>query len=351
MRNIFVGALLVGAPERVSYRYRLLNEDKGWQDVGSRRQAFYTRLSPGTYKFEVSASNGEDWSDLASPLQIDVAPALYQTWWFRLLCVLFLAWLVWFSFRARMRFVTEQVHSRCSERLAERERVARELHDTLLQGFQGLMMRFHLAAQSIPSEENAKVEMAEALDRADLLLIESRDRIRDLRYEALDASSLPSGLMCLCEDCNEDQPGRCQFSSVGSPRELEPVSYQEIYAIAKEAVQNARHHSEASSITIELNFDRAQLRLRIADNGKGIDPAFLSEKGQPNHWGLAGMQERAGNLKAHLKLITGKARGTELALTVPGSIAYLQERRLSFFQHIVPPGIFALKGARPDRWL
>ena len=111
-------------------------EDKDWQDARSRRQAFYTRLSPGSYRFEVSASNGEDWSDLSVPLQIEGTPAVYQTWWFRSLRPLSVAWLAWFSFRARMRYAIEQVHSRLSERLAERERVARELHDTLLQGFQ-----------------------------------------------------------------------------------------------------------------------------------------------------------------------------------------------------------------------
>ena len=346
----YIGISL-GAPERVYYRYRLLNEDKGWQDVGSRRQAFYTRLSPGNYKFEVSASNGEDWNHLAVPLQIEVTPAIYQTWWFRLLCVLFIGWLAWLSFRARMRFVTEQVHSRFSERLAERERVARELHDTLLQGFQGLMLRFHLATQTIPAEEKARLEMEEALDLADLLLIESRDRIRDLRYEALDANSLPNGLMQLCQDCNASRPDWCQFSAAGTPRDLAPVSYQEIYAIAKEAVQNAIRHSEASSLTIELDFDAVGLRLRIADNGKGIDASFLTAKNRANHWGLAGMQERAKNLKADLKLTSSKARGTAVSLTVPGSIAYLPERQTSFFRSIFQYWIFAFKGPGPERRL
>ena len=346
----YIGISL-GAPERVNYRYRLLNEDKGWQDVGSRRQAFYTRLSPGTYKFEVSANNGEDWSDLAVPLRIEATPAVYQTWWFRLLCLLSLAWVAWFSFRARMRYATEQVHSRFSERLAERERVARELHDTLLQGFQGLMMRFHLAAQSIPAEQNARAEMEGALDRADLLLIESRDRIRDLRYEALDADSLPNGLELLCRNCNELQPGWCRFSVTGSPRELGPVSYQEIYAIAKEAVENAQRHSEASSLVIELDFDPARLRLRIADSGKGIDPRFLNGNHPTDHWGLAGMRERARNLKADLKLITSGAGGTDVTLTVPGGIAYLQQRKPSFFYNIFQLCVLALRGLRPERWL
>jgi signal transduction histidine kinase len=152
----------LSAPERIYCRYRLLGEDKTWQEAGKRRQAFYTRLRPGSYQFQLSASSGEDWSDLAVPLRIEVDPDFYQTWWFAALCVLLGVGIACLILRARMRFITEQVHSRLSERLAERERVARELHDTLLQGFQGLMMRFHLATQSIPPNEIARSEMEEA---------------------------------------------------------------------------------------------------------------------------------------------------------------------------------------------
>ncbi len=187
----------LSAPDRIYYRYRLLSEDKTWQEAGKRRQAFYKRLDPGSYEFLVSAGSGEDWTDLTTPLRIDVRPALYQTWWFQALCVSFGLGLAWLLFRARVRFATEQVHSRLAERLAERERVARELHDTLLQGFQGLMLRFHLATQSIPEGEVSKSEMEGALDAADLLLIESRDRIRDLRYESLESASLPRALAAL----------------------------------------------------------------------------------------------------------------------------------------------------------
>ena len=153
----FIGINL-SAPERVYYRYQLIGEDKNWQDAGKRRQAFYTRLSPGTYHFQVSASSGHDWSDLTIPLLIEVSPAFYRTWWFKALCLMFAIVIAWIVLRARTRYVAEQVHSRLSERVAERERVARELHDTLLQGFQGLMMRFHIATQSIPPSEPANLK-------------------------------------------------------------------------------------------------------------------------------------------------------------------------------------------------
>jgi signal transduction histidine kinase/ligand-binding sensor domain-containing protein len=324
----------LSAPERIYYRYRLVNEDKTWQEAGKRRQAFYTRLRPGSYQFLVSASSGEDWSDLAVPLRIEVDPAFYQTWWFALLCILSAAALALLTFRARMRFVTEQVHSRLSERLAERERVARELHDTLLQGFQGLMMRFHLATQSIPPAEIAKSEMEEALDSADLLLIESRDRIRDLRYETIEPPSLSDALTALGEDFAVPHTGTLKVATHGVALDLNPISYQEIYAIAKEAIVNAFRHSKASEIRVDIYFDLAKLSLDITDNGRGIDPDILNGKRRVDHWGLAGMYERADNLGAELKFASPSGGGTQVKLTIPAAVAFRREQK--------PPGLQSL---------
>ena len=327
----FVGISL-SAPERVYYRYRLIGETPEWQEVGRRRQAFYTRLRPGSYQFQVSASSGEDWSDLGVPLRIEVSPAFYQTYWFLAMCVLSAAGIAWLALRARVRFVTEQVHARLSERLAERERVARELHDTLLQGFQGLMMRFHLATQTIPASEAAKSEMEEALDTADVLLIESRDRIRDLRYEALEATSLADALAALGEDFGMPHTWTLQVLTHGVALDLDPISYREIYAIAKEAVINAFRHSEASEIRVDIWFDQSRLLVDIADNGKGIAPESLSVKQRLNHWGLAGMQERANNLGADLKLLTPSGGGTQVRLAVPAAVAFRRNQNASTLQ-------------------
>jgi signal transduction histidine kinase len=322
----------LSAPERIYYRYRLLGEDKTWQEVGKRRQAFYTRLRPGSYQFQVSASSGEDWSDLAVPLRIEVNPAFYQTWWFATLCILMGLAVAWLIFRARVRFVTEQVHARLSERLAERERVARELHDTLLQGFQGLIMRFHLATQSIPSNEIARSEMEEALDSADLLLVESRDRIRDLRYETIEPASLSDSIKALGEDFAMPHLWTLEVLTRGSAADLNPISYQEIYAIAKEAVVNAFRHSKASEIRVEISFHPTKLSLDISDNGTGIDSEILTGQRRTGHWGLAGMQERANNLGADLKFIVPAGGGAQIRLTVPADLAYRYEHQASGFR-------------------
>jgi signal transduction histidine kinase/ligand-binding sensor domain-containing protein len=324
----FIGINL-SAPERVYYRYRLIGEEKDWQEAGKRRQAFYTRLGPGTYYFQVSASNGEDWNELPIPLRIEVRPAFYQTWWFRTVLILSALFFAWLSLRARMRFVAEQVHSRLSERVAERERVARELHDTLLQGFQGLMMRFHLATQSIPEHEPAKMEMEDALDSADLLLVESRERIRDLRHEVIDPTSLPDALSALGDDFSVPHDWKLEVLIRGVAADLNPITYQDIYAICKEALVNAFRHSGASIIQAELHFEPHRLQIDVIDNGIGIDPRILSGGKRVDHWGLAGMQERADNLGADLKLSALPSGGTRVRLIVPGAMAYRHQEQSS----------------------
>jgi signal transduction histidine kinase/ligand-binding sensor domain-containing protein len=344
----YIGISL-SAPERVYYRYRLLGEESEWQDAGSRRQAFYTRLRPGSYQFQVSASNGQGWSDLAVPFQIDVRPAFYQTLWFRVLAIVSIAALAFLYFRMRVLRATEQVRVRLSERLAERERVARELHDTLLQGFQGLMLRFHLATQSIPLEEQARPEMEEALDCADQLLIESRDRIRDLRYETLDSSSLSAALTTLGEEFNLRYSSSFRLEIKGTPRDLNPVSYQEIYAVAKEALVNAIRHSGGSHIRAELSFDATRLRVCIRDDGKGIDASILNGKRRANHWGLTGMYERAVDLKADLRIASPPGEGTEVTLSVPAGVAYHRPSRKSSLQNLYGRWVAALAKTEPKR--
>jgi signal transduction histidine kinase/ligand-binding sensor domain-containing protein len=317
----------LSAPERVYYRYRLVNEDKSWQDAGSRRQAFYTRLSPGSYEFQVSASNGEEWSDLAIPLRIEVSPSFYQTWWFRILCLVTFLALVWITLRIRVQYATEQVHAQLSARLAEREQIARELHDTLLQGFQGLMMRFHLATQLIPANQKARPEMEEALDRADLLIADSRDRIRGLRDAKIGMDSLPDAMDKLGEQLGARNLRSFRVVSEGVVRDLNAISYEEIYQIAKEALSNVFRHSGASNSRVDLQFDARSLTVRIIDDGKGIAPELLNGSGHTRHWGIPGMRERAAKLNGDFKIISSPSTGTEVILQVPGNIAYCQEGR------------------------
>jgi signal transduction histidine kinase/ligand-binding sensor domain-containing protein len=315
------------SPERVFYRYRLVGEDKTWQDAGSRRQAFYTRLSPGSYQFQVSANNGEGWSDLPSPLRIEVSPTFYQTWWFRALCLLSVLGLTWMGLRFRVRYATDQVHAHLSARLAEREQIARELHDTLLQGFQGLMMRFHLATQLIPANQKARAEMEEALDRADLLMVESRDRIRGLRGERISTDSLPHAMAALGEQLGTQSLQSFQIVTEGTARGLNAICYEETYEIAKEALSNVLQHSGALNSRVDLHFDVRYLSVRVIDDGRGIAPELLNGAGHTRHWGIRGMRERAAKLNGELKITSSPSAGTEVTLRVPANIAYCLDGR------------------------
>lgn len=312
------------SPERVFYRYRLVGEDKDWQDAGSRRQAFYTRLSPGSYQFQVSASNGGGWSDLPSPLRIEVSPLFYQTWWFRVLCLLIIVGLIYMVLRMRVQYATDQIHAHLSARLAEREQIARELHDTLLQGFQGLMMRFHLATQLIPANQKARAEMEQALDRADLLMIESRDHIRGLRGEKVSINSLPNAMASLGEQLGTQTLQLFEVVTEGVARDLNAICYEEIYQVAKEALSNVLRHSGASNSRVTLHFDSHYLTVQVFDDGRGIIPEQQDGTGYTRHWGIRGMRERAAKLNGEFKITSSPSAGTEVSLQVPANVAYSQ---------------------------
>ena len=322
-------------PQRVRFRYKLDGRDTDWQEPGTRRQAFYSDLAPGPYRFQVIACNNDDvWNQTGATLDFVIAPAIYQTLWFRLsllLCALGLAWLL---FRLRIRQLTSQIQSRIAERLGERERIARELHDTLLQGFHGLMLRFQVVNQMIPKNEKAREVMEDAMNRADELMSESRERIRDLRRETGAVAALPEALSAVGEDRSPDESIRFRLVVEGAPRELNPVIRDEMYLIGREAIVNSLTHSQGSMVEVEINFGQAGVRLRVRDDGKGIPPGILRSGRVAGHWGLSGMLERAHKIGGQFKVWNRVGAGTEVELKVLGSIAYPREVRTSLWTKI-----------------
>jgi len=205
--------------------------------------------------------------------------------------------------------------------MAERERIARELHDTLLQGFQGLVLHFQAVLDQIPNGEPAQQTMKKALSQADQVLLEGRLRVRDLRAEGSTASELPQELAGYGEELAKDRAIAFKVTIVGSAQSLHPVVRDEIYRIAREALANAFRHSQASSIEVEIAYDHAAFWLRVRDNGSGIDQEILSN-GRKGHWGLSGMRERAQTITAHLSIWSNPGAGTEIDLKVPAKVAY-----------------------------
>jgi signal transduction histidine kinase len=321
-------ALSFVAPEKNRFRVRLEGRDSDWQDVGNRRQAFYADLSPGTYRFRVTASNNSGvWNEAGALLDFTIAPAYYQTTWFRCALIVAILGLLWQVHRLRLRHIAHDFNLRLDERVNERTRIARELHDTLLQSFQGLMLRFQSARDLLPAQPAKAIEALDgALDRADQAIVEGRDAIQNLRSSTIVSNELAQAITRLAEELSNGNggkgPARFSMSVEGSPRDLHPIVRDDIHRIAREALRNAFHHAQADRIEAEVTYGARELRLRIRDDGKGIDPQDLGG-GRLRHWGLAGMRERAVQIGAQLHLWSEVGAGTEVELRVPRGVAYI----------------------------
>ncbi len=315
-------ALSLSIPERVQFRYRL-RAGEPWQDAGTRRTAYFTDLDPGDYTFRVSASNNDGvWNESGAAIEFTIPPAFYQTRGFYVLCVLACLAALTVAYRVRVRQVAAQVRGRLEERLAERERIARDLHDTLLQGMQGLIWRFQAASDRIPAGEPARQLMEQSLDRADKLLEESRDKVKDLRPTASDAADLAQALAAEGEQFAKLHSARFAVSVQGAPRDLHPIVREEGFLIGREAMANAFRHAGAATIETEVTYGEGALHIRIRDDGRGISEAVLAAGGRPGHFGLLGMRERAKKLGAHLEVWSKPGAGTEIDLRVPAQVAY-----------------------------
>ncbi len=320
-------ALSLQDPDRVKFRYQLDGVDETWMDAGDRRQAFYTRPSPGQYRFHVIAANHDGvWNTTGATLDFEIPPTFTQSAGFKLLCALVVALALWLIYFLRMRQVTIALHNRHQERVAERERIARELHDTLLQGVQGLILKFQDATEEIPSGTAARRKMEEALDRADEVLIEGRDRVKDLRTTPASGTDLPSEIGAMGAELSRRHSTPFKVSVDGNPRPLTPIVREELARIAREALANAFHHARAKQVEAEIIYHRTDLRLRVRDDGCGID-ILVIESGRPDHWGLPGMRERAKKIRATFDVWSKPGAGTEIEVRVPARMAYLRHGR------------------------
>jgi signal transduction histidine kinase/ligand-binding sensor domain-containing protein len=314
-------------PQKVRYQYRLLGLDKEWQEVGARKSAFFMDLPPGSYEFQVKATNNSGiWSPTGAVARFSIKPAFYQTLTFQVFAALICMALLWFVLTLRVRYATSQAEARLTARQSERIRIARDLHDTLLQGFHGLMARFQAVANGIPTNEPIRANIEQILDRADVLLIESRDRVRDLRSVEDGGSPLSDELQRVAFDLERDTSIPIEIKLIGTPVALNGDVQREVLAIAKEALTNAALHSKATVICCELIYARTRLKLTCADDGSGIDPDVLRAGGRDGHWGLTGMKERARQIGGSLRIRSAPGQGTLIELTVKARISYVNRK-------------------------
>jgi ligand-binding sensor domain-containing protein/signal transduction histidine kinase len=300
------------APENVHFKYKLEGFDPDWIDGGNRRVAYYTNLRPGNYKFRVMAANNDGvWNEQGAGFDFYLRPHFYQTYWFYALLVFLAGAIVWQLYRLRVRRISTQF----SAVLAERNRIAREIHDNLAQDILGISVQLELVARLMP----AAAEIAKPhLDRARILvrnsMAEARRYVWDLRSQDLENKDLPTALNDTARRLTRDREVQAAVQVTGTFRALPPVIENNLLRIAQEAINNSVKHAEARRIMIDLHFDPDALQLRVRDDGRGFDPQAQNGDG---HFGLIGMRERAQEIGGELQIRSEAASGTEVIVNVP----------------------------------
>jgi signal transduction histidine kinase/ligand-binding sensor domain-containing protein len=318
-------ALSFVQPQRIGFRYRLEGHDRGWEDPGLRRQAFYGDLRPGSYRFRVIASNNDGiWNETGAALDFTITAAWYQTYWFRALCLVLGVLLLWSIYRLRVRQIARTMRARFDERLAERTRIARDLHDTFLQTIQGSK----LVADDALSVKTDTSHMRQALEKLSAWLgratEEGRAALNSLRTSTTEVNDLADALRRALEECRIHSSMEVSLAVSGETREMHPIVRDEVYRIGYEAIRNACVHSQATRLKVELSHTQ-DLTLRIHDNGKGIDPNTVRH-GKAGHFGLQSMRERAARIMGKFSIGSSFDDGTVITLTVPGGIIYRKMR-------------------------
>jgi signal transduction histidine kinase/ligand-binding sensor domain-containing protein len=314
----------LSSPEKVTYQYMLEGEDKTWRDVGNRRQAFYSHLHPGNYRFRVRASNGTTrHQELDAPLALTVKPAFYQTFWFYLISACVALTLLYLLYLVRVQYLTNLLKDRLKERSDERIRIARALHDTLLQSVHGLMLRFHFAAQTLPENAPARQSLETALVRAEAVYLEARGQVESLRDEVGQNTDLTTLIARRAEELELQQNMTFQIVENGQRQRLDPTVQSELYRIASEALANTVLHAKAPSGEVIFTYGPSELSMRCCDTGVGLPPSVLASGRLAGHWGLIGIRERAEGIEGKLQIWSFPGRGTEIEVRVPARRAYL----------------------------
>jgi signal transduction histidine kinase/ligand-binding sensor domain-containing protein len=311
--------------ERVRYRYKLDGFDHAWSEAVTNREATYANLGAGSYRFHVMASNSDGlWNSSEAAVGFEVEPTLWQTWWFRLGCVLCVGLATLLVYRVRMHQLARLFHVRFEERLAERTRIAQELHDTLLQGVLSVSMQLHVAVDQLPDDSPARTTMNRVLQLMGQVIDEGRNTLRGLRSSIESAHDLKNSFSRIPQELGKQE---VDFRVVveGAALPLRPAVRDEVYRIGREALVNALRHSGAGKIDLHLEYAANQLRILVQDDGCGIDPQVL-QSSRNGHRGLSGMRERAERIGGKLRVLSCTGGGTEVELRLPSAIAWESHR-------------------------
>jgi signal transduction histidine kinase/ligand-binding sensor domain-containing protein len=321
--EIEFSAIALSQPEHVRFKYRLVGVDPNWQDAGNSRRAQYSYLPPGDHRFQLLATDQEGtWSGEPADVDFTIAAAWYQTLAFQSLCVLAAIASAWLLYRFRVTQVTRQVRTHLGIQMMERLRIARELHDTFLQSVHVLVWRFQEVAEKLPPDDPLRTSMDSAMLLADRVLVEGRDRVSGLRDDSAPARILSEEIRTAGEELATKTTAEFRMSVEGVERQLDWNTQREVCSIVQEALINAFRHSNGSKVTVTLNFKRRGLDIDVQDNGIGIKPEVL-QRGRPGHWGLAGMRERALEIRASINISNLPSGGLRIQLQLRANSAFV----------------------------
>jgi signal transduction histidine kinase len=325
------------APEKVRFRFRLEGQDPDWTHVINERTVRYSNLRPGDYKFHVAAANNDGvWNEQGDVLEFSIAPAYYQTNAFRVLSIVVFAGIFWMAWQLRVQRLRRQLELTVDARVAERTRIARELHDTLLQSVQGLLLKFQSVLRLLPERPiEARQRLERALDQATDATTQARDAVQGLRSMALETDDLVEAIRHIGTELAAESTTTIgiEVDGKGAARALKPIVQLEVYRIAGEAVRNAFRHSHAHHVRVEIRFEERRFRLRVADDGRGIDERVIHRELPERHFGLHSMRERAEGVGGRLDIWSKHDTGTQVDLSIPARAAYgAVPRRLPWFR-------------------
>jgi signal transduction histidine kinase/ligand-binding sensor domain-containing protein len=319
--EIGFAATALSIPERVRFRYQLIDVDKTWEEPQGGRFARYTNLSPGAYTFRVIAANEDGvWNKDGATITFEIVPAIWQTTWFRLTVLGLLLLSIFALYRWRIAAVAKRAAERMAARLEERERIARNLHDNLLQGVYALILRCHTVLTRLPKGSKEEMILEDALNQADRLIADTRDEVMGLR----DNQSATQIVSELCEELEAIEPsvkGRLKLAMSGDVARLKPNVARELYQVLKEAITNAARHSSATEITATVQASEQAVEGSVIDNGIGIPPE-IAVAGRAGHWGIVGMRERIAKLGGTLTIESDAEKGTALSFAIDAVSAY-----------------------------
>lgn len=309
--------------ERVRFRYKLEGAEPSWHDAGTRRRAYYTGLGPGSYRFLVSANNGDGiWRESGATWSFRVLPAWYQTLWFRALVILLIGslggLLVSLVQRRRHLRVNADLKRQYEITLAERARIAQDLHDTLLQGFAGVTLQLKAAELALPEQPAVAAETIYRVQRlAKESLREARERVWNMRNTVAASDNLATVLESIARERTAGTPIAVAVTSSGNPRPLPRDLEDAAFRIGREAIVNAVRHAEAGRIEIHLKFHPRTLFLEVQDDGCGFTPSQAEEARKRGHFGLSGIRDRAMHLGGRCEIRSRTGGGTVVALELP----------------------------------